>query len=577
MTRFSIDFFRRRLASVDALPQLALLAVIAGLLTGAVTLTFRALIELILRQTLPGGISENFEGLPVEVRVALPIAGAFAIGLGLQWLSPSERRVGVVHVMERLSRHQGHLPWRGALTQFFGGIVALVTGQSGGREGPAVHLGAATSSLLGQVFKLPNNSIRTLVGCGTAAAIAASFNTPIAGVIFAMEVVMMDYTIASFTPVIIAAVSATVLSRFAYGSDVAFTVPPLTMESLLDLPSVLVEGLLIGALAAAFIVVVQLFARLSNTPIWLRALLAGGITAAVAFYAPAVMGIGYDTVNSAMVGELALVTLGIVAVAKLLTTAATVGLGLPVGLIGPTLVIGATFGGLFGVISNALLPDHTASPGFYVLLGMSAMMAAVLQAPLAALMTVLELTGNPGIILPAMLVIVAATLTTSEVFRQRSMFLTTLRTLGLQYPPDPVSLHLQRAAVASLMERDFKRLGDVVLASDAREALVNDPRWVIVESGDGELLCVMNASDLGAFVEERFPDQDEAEIELMRVPGMRKDVASIDIQATLAEAVERLEKTGVEALCVTRTTAPMITPVVGVLTRAHIDEYSRVN
>jgi len=254
-----------------------------------------------------------------------------------------------------------------------------------------------------------------------------------------------------------------------------------------------------------------------------------------------------------------------------------VGLGLPVGLIGPTLVIGATFGGLFGIVSNMLLPEHTASPGFYVLLGMTAMMAAVLQAPLAALMTVLELTGNPSVILPAMLVIVAATLTTSEVFGQRSMFLTTLKTLGLQYPPDPVSLHLQRAAVASLMERNFKRLADTIPAAEARAALADEPRWVIVESEEGELRCALNASDLGAFIDERFPDQDDAEIDLMRVPGMRKDVAAIDIQATLAEALERLDKTGVEALCVTRTTAPLIKPVVGVLTRAHIDEYTRVN
>ena len=113
--------------------------------------------------------------------------------------------------MERLSRHQGHLPAKNALVQFFGGILALATGQSGGREGPVIHLGAASASLMGQAFRLPNNSVRVLVACGTASAIAGSFNTPLAGVIFAMEVVMMEYTLGSFIPVIIAAVVTTVM------------------------------------------------------------------------------------------------------------------------------------------------------------------------------------------------------------------------------------------------------------------------------------------------------------------------------------------------------------------------------
>jgi len=129
--------------------------------------------------------------------------------------------------MERLSRHQGHLPIRNAIVQFFGGILALISGQSGGREDPAIHLGAASSSLLGQAFSLPNNSIRTLVACGTAAAIAGSFNTPIAGVIFAMEVVMMEFTIGSFIPVIIAAVASTLLAHYVIGNEPAFTVAPL--------------------------------------------------------------------------------------------------------------------------------------------------------------------------------------------------------------------------------------------------------------------------------------------------------------------------------------------------------------
>lgn len=567
----SLEFLRHRLAAVDAAPQLAMIGAITGLLTGIVIISFRAGIEITLSQWLPARNPENFEGLAREMRFALPMAGGLLLGLLLQPLRASQRRVGVVHVMERLSRHQGHLPLRNAAVQFFGGMLALITGQSGGREGPAVHLGAAASSLLGTAFQLPNNSIRTLVGCGTAAAIGASFNTPIAGVIFAMEVVMMEYTIVNFIPVILAAVSATLLSRYVYGPDPAFVVPLLSLHSLSEIPYLVFAGVLLGALAAIFNRLVQGFAQLAAWPMWVRGLVAGGLTGAAALAAPQVLGIGYDTVNAAMLGQVAVAALALLVVMKLVSTAACVGLGLPVGLIGPSLVIGAAFGGVLGSLGSLAQPEAASSTGFYVMLGMSAMMAAVLQAPLAALMAVLELTANPNIILPAMLVIVLATLTASQIFGQRSVFLATLDTLGLQYPPSPVTMHLQRAGVTSLMHRDFARVAEILAPAEARAALESGPRWLVVESDDGSPRCVLMASDLDAFLEQH---QKEEPINLMGLPGMRKDVVTIDTQATLQEALDRLRETGVEALCVTRTAAPMIRPIVGVLSRDEIDRYS---
>ena len=290
-----MDFFRRQLANVDALPQLAILAVVAGLFTGFVILVFRASIDFVLGYWLLPSGSESFEELALIERLLLPIFGGALIGALMTQLPPSEQRVGVVHVMERLSRHQGYLPARNALIQFTGGVIALISGQSGGREGPSIHLGAASSSLLGQAFQLPNNSIRTLVACGTASAIAASFNTPIAGVIFAMEVVMMEYTIGSFIPVIIASVTSTLLTHYFFGNEPAFMVAPLHMRSLLEIPYIIGGGVLIGSIAAGFIVLVQQFARLAYLPFYLRALLAGSIVAVAGIATPEVMGIGYDT------------------------------------------------------------------------------------------------------------------------------------------------------------------------------------------------------------------------------------------------------------------------------------------
>ena len=172
-----MEFLRHRLSEGAALPQRSVLAVAVGLVTGVVVLLFRGAIEGVT-WLLHGRTNDGSEALSLELRVILPILGALGLGLLLNRLAPDSRRFGVVHVMERLARHRGRLPLRSAIHQFAGGVFGLSTGLSGGREGPAVHLGAAASSLLGEAFRLPDNCVRTLVACGTAAVIGASFNTP---------------------------------------------------------------------------------------------------------------------------------------------------------------------------------------------------------------------------------------------------------------------------------------------------------------------------------------------------------------------------------------------------------------
>lgn len=555
-----------------------MLGFLAGIVTAGVILLFRYVIDVSLG-FMPEGQAENFEGLPVVTRVLALMGGAALLGLLLQRYSSSTRRVGVVHVMERLSLHQGNLPLKNAVIQFFGGAIALISGQSGGREGPAIHLGATAASLLGQKSRLPNNSIRAMVACGTAAAIASSFNTPIAGVIFAMEVVMMEYTIASFIPVIVAAVTSTILTQFVYGSEPAFMVVPAQFTSLYQIPYLIAGGILIGCIAAAYIQIIQAFARLSERPYWLRMLLAGAITAVVATVVPQVMGVGYDTVNSIMAAELSITLLIVLVIAKAVTSGAAVGLGMPVGLIGPSLMLGAAVGGIF---SNALLYWHVGEIeiGFFVMLGMCAMMGAVLQAPLAALMTVMEMTANTSLILPAMLIIVIATMVTSQVFKQRSVFITTLNTLGLQYPPSPVTMHLQRVGVTAIMDRSFVRLQQKLSPQEARAALADQAHWILIDDDQGELKALLNPADLAAFLDENNERRDDTEddpgdtqIDLLRIPAQRKDITNISSQATVMQVQQALSESQAEACCITRTTAPMINPVIGVVTQSHIDNY----
>lgn len=575
---FTLEHFRERLAHLDALPQYALLGVLSGVITGLIILIFRLAIEIPLRFWLPENNPENFESLEPYLRFVAPVTGSLVAGFILNYLSKDTQKIGVTLVLERLNFHEGHLRLQNIGTQFLMGVISLVSGQSAGREGPAIHMGAACNSYLGRRFHLPNNSIRVLVGCGTAAAISASFNTPIAGVIFAMEVVMMEYTITGFTPVILASVTAAVISRMVYGADTAFDVPAMSIQSLWDIPFTILMGIILGAIAALFIQVTRYCTRFQHYHILPRALLAGMFTGTIAFFIPAIMGVGYDSVNQALLGNLGLSMLCILTIGKLFATAVPIGLGMPYSLIGPVIVLGASAGGALGVIGSALLPDYSSDIGMYSMLGMGAMMGAVLQAPLAALMALLELTGNSNIILPGMLIIVVSNLTTRVIFKQKSIFSTLLAAQGVHLRDAPVLQALSRTGVASLMNKNIISHHRHIPMQEAADLLLNKPEWIILLE-DRTPISLLPAADLARFLAEHPPlgenegNEDIEVLDLLSIPGRRREIRPIHRQATLQEALDTLHQYHIEALYVERVHAPMITSVMGIVTRQDIENF----
>lgn len=574
-----LEQLRLRLASAEGPPQLALLGLLCGFITGLVTIAFRLLIDGIQVLTLPDGLVENFEGLDLYTRLWLPIVGGLLIGLVFHYAG--RPGVGVVHTIERLAYHQGHLSLRNALFQFFGAAASISSGHSVGREGPSIHLGASSGSLLGQWLDLPNNSIRILLACGVAAAIGAAFNTPLAGVVFAMEVVLMEYTITGFAPVILSAVSATALMRLVYGSAPAFAVPALELGSVLELPYVLLIGIAIGALAAAFIRLLQFFTPLlSDRPLWLRTTLGGLIVGLCALPAPQIMGVGYDTVNSALLGQLGLWTMLLVVACKLLATTAAIGLGLPGGLIGPTLFIGATAGGAMGMIAGMVFPGEVSGHAVYAMIGMAAMMGGTLQAPLAALMTLLELTANPNIMLGGMLAVIAAGMTSQALFGKGPLFVELMRLRGINYRNDPVSQSLRRLGVASAMDRSFTRRPRLLPRAEAEALLATNPRWIIVFEGDAAT-SLLPAADLARYLQPRAEDETgekpetEEELDLLEIPAQRLEIAMIPVQATLQEAYDRMEERQVDALYVEGGSRMQRRPIYGIVTRRDIESNYR--
>ena len=565
LLRKALENLRLRTSRPDALIQLAILGTLAGLMTGLVIISFRLLIEAAQKSFLPYGDPENYEGLPHHLRILLPIAGAILIALLYKLLAKKDFTVGVSHVMERLSYHQGYLRIRSLLLQYIGGAIAIISGQSLGREGPAIHLGAATSSLIGQQLGLPNNTIRTLVACGTAAAIGASFNTPLAGVIFALEVVMMEYSLASFLPVILSAVSATAVTRAVFGAEVVFSVPNFQLTNLLELPYVMFLGAMTGVAAFLFIYLTRLSALAGkNLPIWLKFTIAGAITGLLAIYAPQIMGIGYDTVNYTLVDNIGLTLLLAIFAAKLIATACSVGLGLPAGLIGPTFVIGASLGGILGILAQPIFPELSSSPGMYALIGMAAMMGATLQAPLAALTAVFELTSNPNIILPGMLAIVTAQLTASQLFGQRSIYRMLMQLKGLDYRHEPMVQALRRVGVANVMNRNIHRSPNIINHEKAEELVKQNKEWIVIE--EDQPIAILPTSDLSNYLEENKVEE-VTEIKLMEIPAKRLQVSCIDLRATADSAREHFIQEGVEALCISSTIGPDIIRVYGVLTK----------
>ena len=575
---FTLESFRRQLANVDALPQLCVLGLVSGVITGAVMVAFRLLLEAGAVLYMPEGEPEAFEGLSPWLRALLPIVAVTLIGLLLYRQRSAARKLGVSHVIERLTYHQGRFPLRNWLNQWWVGVVSVLGGLSAGREGPAIHLGAAASSGLGLKLRLPNNSLRVLVACGTAAGISASFNTPIAGVIFAMEVVMMEYTLMSFMPVILASTMGALVAQVMYGNEPAFRIPEVALGSLMNLPWIVVIGLVIGLMAGLFIHISR-SQRLQTLPLWLRLGVVGVGTGVLAWWFPEIQGIGYDSVAAALNNQLAINVLLALMVAKLLITAITVAGGVPIGIIGPVLVAGAATGALGGMLGGWLWPEKAADPGIYAMLGMAAMMGAVLQAPLAALMALLELTHTPTIMLPGMLVVVVACLTSRQLTGCEGFFISSVR-YGLHPLQQPLMQALSRVSVPAVMERQLVRTERMITLDQARRLLETNPMWLVIErSSEDKPVLGLKAAELARWLLEHdealdgeVPPEDEL-IDLLEIPGQRLEMAPIGLQATLSEAFLKLQDSALGALYVVHGYRPKQQRISGIITRGAIERY----
>ncbi len=557
----------QNLSDHRALLPYALLGLVAGLLSAAAVLAFEWQIQALGYLWMGSGSPDGFESLPAWQRFAIPMAAAAVLGIVFGVLKPEDRETGIVHVLSRMHSHYGQLPLRNALVQFFGGALALAGGHSGGREGPGVQLGAAISSWLSHWLQLPNNSQRILIACGTAGSIAAAFNTPLAGVVFAMEVIVAEYTVVGFTPVLVAAISATTLSQALGGGLAAFAIPEVSLTSLLELPLILLLGIAAGIVAGSFAWLLQLCLRAGRLPPLVRFLMAGLLTGSLGLIVPEVLGMGYDSLEQAVEGKIGPLALGVLLGAKLLATAVTVGLGLPVGVIGPSLIMGSCLGGLVGFAGIAVFPEYGSDLSLYVVIGMGAAMAAILNAPLAALLAVVELTGNVSVVFPTMLAIVAATLTNTAGLRARSAHRTVLRFLQRAIPEDPISQLLHQTTVLTAMDRSIRAFNHGLDREDY--PLEASPNWCLLKREE-EYLFLVRGAEVKGLLE---PLEQNARLDLMEQDLRRWSITQVSPRATLREALDAMRRDDAEAVVVFDKRVTGDLGIRGVLTRDIIDQF----
>lgn len=556
--------------------SLALLATGVGLLSAGVITLFRLAYETPLEHWLPNGSHEGFESLSSEARVILLLSSTALLIFIFTRLQPHQRKVGVGHVLQRIEQHQGYLPRTNLIAQFVGALIALIGGHSVGREGPAVHIGAGTASQFGQLLKTPHHRLRILAACGVASAISASFNTPMAGVIFAMEVILLEYSIKGFIPIILSSVIGAIVTRAVFGNETAFIVPSLEMGSLLEIPYILLLALICGGVGSLFISSVKFMQRWNTRPIWQTWGFLGICTAIVSIYLPEVMGVGYDSVNSWLDGDVVFGLAISLLFAKLFLSGWAAATSFPGGLIGPSLFMGAAIGVLMGQLSSVLMPNYPINIGFYAMLGMGAMMASVLRAPLAALMALLELTANPNIILPGMMAIVIASLTVSEIFHLPSIF--RIQT-NINVNHNPVQQLLRNTWVGQVMSQNFASSSRLINPESAQLILSQQPAWIFIESEQQLLL----STDLAKFLETKdealdtqvadASDPDHFQIDCLLLPGDRKMVKSISLMADLQNALDQMQQHHIEWLVVHRD--EQFNKVVGIISRDMIEHYYR--
>lgn len=551
---------------------LVIIAAAVGLTTAGGALGFRALIGYfnhlffgLTDQRLMQAFGAGFKfWLPL-----IPMIGGLLVGPIVFRFAREARGHGVPEVMNAVARLGGIIRPRVAAAKAVASAICIGSGGSAGREGPIVQIGSALGSTIGQYLRLSEDRIKILVGCGAAAGISSVFNAPIAGVMFSVEVILGDFTITTFSPVLVSSVVASVLTRSVLGNNPAFEIPGYSLVSAWEIPLYMILGVILGVVAVLFSRTLgafeDLFERLKFPDI-LKPALGGLLLGAIAIFFPQVLADGYDTIRLSLHGQMILWLLAILIFLKILATALTLGSGNSGGIFAPSLFMGAMTGGAFGVGVNSLFPNVTAGSGAYALVGMAGLVAGTTHAPMTALLIIFEMTNDYRIILPLMVTVAVASLVARLLYTQ-SIYTMKLAKRGIDIRLGRDINVLRAYKGADILVTGFDSVGvsapmPAILAK-MRQSLESD---MIVIDDNGRLQGLITFQDIRNTV-----TRHELDALVVAYDIVHRDIEILTPQSNLEEVMNAFNVRGIHILPVVDN--PVSRKVVGVIRKDDLIEF----
>lgn len=457
-----------------------------------------------------------FEGVlgPAAV-VPLPALGGLVFGPLIYFFAREAKGHGVPEVMLAVALRGGRIRPAVVVVKALASALCIGSGGSVGREGPIVQIGSALGSTVGQGLRMSDDRIRTLVACGAAGGIAATFNAPIAGVFFALEVILGEFTTRAFGVVVISSVTASVIGRAVFGDVAAFPVPAFELVSVGEFGLYALLALVAGVVGVGFTRILYAFEDgfdAVRMPEYLKPVSGGLLLGLLGMFVPQVFGVGYPAMDQALRGDFGLGLLLALVVAKIIAVSITIGSGGSGGVFAPSLFIGAMLGSAFGTAANSLFPGVTAPAGAYGLVGMAAVFAGAARAPITSVIILFELTGDYRIILPLMLAVVLSTLV-SEALSRDTIYTLKLRRRGIDLRAGRDVDLMRATSVAQAMTTRVPTAGRDVSLAEAADILSQDgDRALVVLDDHGALEAIATIQDIEAALLDNEPGLMLAEI-----------------------------------------------------------------
>ena len=528
-----------------------------GVLGALGALVFRTLIaEFQLLFWGPGAtFFEQVIHSPPWLRVLVPAAAGLAAGPIIAFLVPEARGPGVPEVIVSVVMRQSTIRHRVTLLKAFVTSLLIGGGASVGREGPVVQIGASIGSSLAQLFRLSPDLRRVCLASGAAAGISATFNAPMAGTLFALEIILMDIEIAHISHILVASISASVLSRLFWGELPLLTAVHFRLFSYHELAIYFLLGILAGLVAIGFIGLVDacdLGFRKLPAPQWLKPGLGGLLLGLLALLYPSVLGVGYEIIREALTGSLVLRLALLTLAAKMAATALCIGSGMSGGIFAPSIVLGSTLGTATAIAASMLFPELEIRPGHYALAGMGAVVAGTTLAPITAIVTLFELTLSYRIILPLMVSCIASALVVKILFGYSAYEMKLLRQGYNIVRGHDVNI-LRNLHARDFMSRSFECVRSSAPLGRVVEQAVRSPYPHFVVLGDGEELAgVLSLRDL----KDVMGNYDALKDLVVAADLMTREVITLSEDDHLEKALHLFEKHHVSFLPVTDPRGP---------------------